>query len=287
MARAASQDAASPDAEPRFEVSSIRATDISQFTGGGKVPPIGVRTLPNGMNATLATVRMLVVFAYQLRDYQVVGGPDWMGSDRFDITARAASAVTPEGARRMLRSLLRDRFMLRAHTETRQADLHVLGLARSDGQLGPRLKRTSPECEATLEARKAGTAPPSAERPDFERIRTQTFCGVSAMSSTAAGASNYSMGGVTLDRLVNQISGEVRGPVVDRTGLMGLFDIMLEFGSQGRLQAAPLNTPDLTKDAALPTLRDALREQLGLRLESEKGPMDVLVIDSVDRPSEN
>lgn len=162
----------------------------------------------------------------------------------------------------------------------------MLGLARSDGQLGPRLKRTSPECEATLEAKKKGTAPP-AERADFERIRTQTFCGVSAMSSTAAAASNYSMGGVTLDRLVNQISGEVRGPVVDRTGLTGLFDIMLEFASQGRLQAAPLNTPDLTKDVALPTLRDALQEQLGLRLKREKGPMDVLVIDGGDRPSEN
>jgi uncharacterized protein (TIGR03435 family) len=238
------------------------------------------------MNATLATVEMLLLSAYQMRNYQLVGGPSWMSRDRFDITARAAGEVTPEVARRMLRSLLRDRFMLRAHTETRQADLHVLVLARSDGQLGPRLKRTSPECEATLEARKKGTAPP-AERPDFERIRTQTFCGMSAMSSTAAGASNYSMGAVTLDRLVNQISGEVRGPVVDRTGLTGLFDILFEYASQARLQAAPQNTPDLTTDVALPTLRDALQEQLGLELESEKGPLDVLVIDRVDRPSEN
>src|SRR5687768_16567770 len=80
FARVAAQDAASPDAEPRFEVASIRATDITPFQGSGKVPPIGVRTLPNGLNATLATLRMLIMSAYQLRDYQVVDGPDWMNS---------------------------------------------------------------------------------------------------------------------------------------------------------------------------------------------------------------
>ena len=287
FARVAAQDAASPDAEPRFEVASIRATDITPFQGSGKVPPIGVRTLPNGLNATLATLRMLIMSAYQLRDYQVVDGPDWMNSDRFDIAARAAGDVTPEVARRMLQNLLRDRFMLRARAETRQADVHSLVIARTDGRLGPGLQRTSPDCEATLEARKKGTAPPS-ERPNFELIRKQTFCGMSMMSSSVSGAANYSMGAVPLERLVNQISGEVRGHVIDRTGLTGLFDILLEYASQGRqLQAPPLNTPDLTKDVAPPMLRDALQEQLGLRLETGKGPLNVLVIDSVERPSEN
>lgn len=287
LAAASAQNPASPDAEPRFEVASIRVAELARFQGAGKVPPIGVRTLPNGLNATLATLRMLILSAYQIKDYQLVGGPGWMDSDRFDVTARAAGDVTPEIARRMLQNLLKDRFMLRAHTETRQFDLHALVLARSDGRLGPGLLHTSPECEATLEARKQGTAPP-AERPNFELIRKQTFCGMSMMGSSASGASNYSMGGVPLERLVNQIAGEVRGPVVDRTGLTGLFDILLEYASQPRqLQAAPLNTPDLTKDVALPTLRDALQEQLGLELETGKGPLDVLVIDSVERPSEN
>src|SRR5687767_12889483 len=180
FARAAAQTAAPPDAEPRFEVASIRATDIASFQGPGNVPPIGVRTLPNGVNATLATLRMLILFAYQLRDYQLVGGPNWMDSERFDISARAAGDVTPEMARRMMQNLLKDRFMLRAHTETRQVDVHALVLARTDGRLGRGLQRTSPECEATLEARKKGTAPPS-ERPNLELIRKQTFCGMSMM----------------------------------------------------------------------------------------------------------
>ena len=289
VARAAVQNAASADAELRFEVASIRATDIAPFLGGGSgtVPPIGVRTLANGLNATLATLRMLILSAYQLKDYQLVGGPGWMNSDRFDVSARATGDVTPDIARRMMQNLLKDRFMLRAHLETRQTDAYALVLARTDGRLGPRLQRTSPECEATLEARKKGTAPPT-ERPNFELIRKQTFCGMSMMGSSVSGASNYSMGGVPLERLVTQISGEVRGPVVDRTGLTGLFDILLEYTSQGRqLQAAPLNAPDLTKDVALPMLRDALQEQLGLKLETAKGPLDVLVIDSVERPSEN
>ena len=285
--QAAAQNPPPAGAEPRFEVASIRATDMTPFTGGGvtKVPPIGVRFQPNGMTGTLATVEMLLLAAYQLRNYQLVGGPGWMRSERFDITARAAGEVTPDVGRRMLRTLLRERFALRARLETRQADVHALVLANADGRLGPRLKRTSPECESTLEARKKGTAPPEGP-PNFELLRKQTSCGMSLMSGSASGASSYSMGGVGIDRLVNQLQGAIAGPVVDRTGLTGLYDILLEYASPTQLQAAA-TAPDLTKDVAPPTIRDALREQLGLKLETEKGPLEVLVIESVDRPSDN
>jgi uncharacterized protein (TIGR03435 family) len=287
--RASAQNEAAPDAEARFEVASIRAAgDLATVlaNSGGRVPPMGVRTQPNGMTATMATVEMLLLDAYQLRNYQLIGGPAWMKSDRFDITARAAGEVTPAVARQLLKNLLRDRFSLRARPETREADVHSLVLARDDGRLGPGLKRTSPECEATLEARKKGAAPPSGP-PNFDLIRKQTFCGMSMMSSTAAGASNYSMGGVPLQRLVNQISGEVGGPVVDRTSLTGMFDILLEYASQRRQAPVNLKAPDLTTDVAPPALRDALPEQLGLRLETGKGPLEVLVIDGLERPTDN
>src|SRR5687768_10964184 len=81
FATAAAQDAPPADAEARFEVASIRKADLAPFVGAGKVPPIGVRTLPNGLNATLATLRMLIMSAYQLKDYQLVGGPNWLDSD--------------------------------------------------------------------------------------------------------------------------------------------------------------------------------------------------------------
>ena len=242
--------------------------------------------LPNGMNATLATVHRLILSAYQIREYQLIGVPGWLNSDRFDISARAAGDVAPDMARQMLKNLLHDRFKLRVHTETRQTDLHALVLARSDGRLGPRMERTSAECEATLEAKKNDTAPPAGP-PDFEARRTQEMCDSSMIGSSASGAATISMDAVPLERLVTEISVEVAGPVVDRTGLTGMYDIELEYASARRqLQATPTAAPDLTKDVA-PPLRDALGEQLGLRLETQKGPLEVLIIDSVERPSEN
>jgi uncharacterized protein (TIGR03435 family) len=286
------QDGLSPQGEPRFEVASIKPTDMTPFElgrqaaagGGVAMPSIGIRIQPNGMNASLATLEMLILSAYQIRNYQLVGGPDWMTSARFDVTARAAGPVTADVARQMLKTLLAERFTLRAHIESRQSDVHALVLARS----GPGLKRTSAECEALLAERKknpASTTPP--QPPDFQRIRTQTTCGVSVMSSMASGASGASMGGVPLDRLVTQISSEIGGPVVDRTGLTGLFDILLEYASARRqIQVAVTpDAPDLKADIPPPTMRAALQEQLGLRLESQKGPVDFVVIDSVERPT--
>jgi uncharacterized protein (TIGR03435 family) len=271
--RSAAQNPTAANAEPRFEVASIKR---QTSTPNGFM--LGVRMLPNGIDAGLATVRMLIMAAYQVADYQVVGGPAWTnsGPDRYQISARAAGEVTPDVARRMLKNLLQDRFALKARIETREADVHVLVLARSDGQLGPGLTRTSPECgETTLEARKKGAPLPAG-------------CVRESMGSDRAGGAIYSFGAVALERLVRQISLHVGGPVVDRTGLTGLFDIRLEFADQRRqLQAPRVNAPDLTANSGLPTLREALQERLGLTLETGKGPLEVVVIESVERPSEN
>jgi uncharacterized protein (TIGR03435 family) len=177
----------------------------------------------------------------------------------------------------MLKNLLRDRFALKAHIETREADVHVLVLARSDGQLGPQLNRTSAEC---AEARKNLFDP---DRPTPAAV-TPSGCVRTSTRSDRAGGAIYSFGAVALERLVRQISLHVGGPVVDRTGLTGLFDIRLEFADQRRqLQPRPV----FAQDSELPTLRDALQEQLGLKLETGKGPIEVVVIESVERPSEN
>ena len=282
FARAAAQVPAPVDPEARFDVASIRPGNVEALAVSGG---IGVRLLPNGMSAGFSTVRMLILAGYQLRDYQVIGGPAWMNSDRFDISARAKGEITPAVGRQMLINLLADRFRLRARTETRRADVYALVLANADGRLGPQLKRTSAECEAAL---KNGTAPPTAP-PNFELIRTQTVCGVAMRSTSANGAAVTSMGGMSLERLVSQTSTELGGPVVDRTGLTGLFDMLFEYASTSRqIPTSPtVVAPDLSKDPAPPALRDALREQLGLRIQAEEGPLEVLVIDSAERPSEN
>ena len=286
FARAAAQVPAPVDPEARFDVASIRPGNLEALAASGAS---GARMLPNGMSAGFSTVRMLILTAYQLRDYQVIGGPAWMNSDRFDISARAKGEITPAVGRQMLINLLADRFKLRARTETRRAAVYALVLANADGRLGPQLKRTSAECEATLEARKNGTALPAA-LPNFELIRKQTVCGMTMGSSSANGAYVSSMGGMPLERLLSQISTELGGPVVDRTGLSGLFDMIFEYAPTRRqLQTSlTVGAPDLSKDAAPPpTLRDALRDQLGLRLETEERPLEVLVIDSIERPSAN
>jgi uncharacterized protein (TIGR03435 family) len=284
FARAGAQVPAPVDPEARFDVASIRPGNVEALAASGG---IGLRMLPNGISAGFSTVRMLIMSAYQLRDHQVIGGPTWMNVDRFDISARADREITPSVGRQMLINLLADRFKLRVRTETRRADVYALALANADGRLGPQLKRTSAECEATLEARKNDTAPPAA--PNFELIRKQTVCGMTMVSSSANGARVTSVGAMPLERLVSQISTEIGGPVIDRTGLTGLFDMILEYAStRPQFQTSPtVVAPDLSKDAAPPTLRDALREQLGLRLVTEEGPLEVLVIDSVERPSVN
>jgi len=245
--------------EPRFEVASVRPVQAVSSTG--------VRVLPNGINA-ISTVRQLVLFAYDLRSYQVVGGPAWIPSNRFEISARAGGEVTPAVARQMLKNLLRDRFRLRAHIETRQADVHVLVVARDDGRLGPGLTRTTVECEGKIPARLSGDA-------------TQRDCDWVSWGSDRAGGLFYIMNGVVLERLVTRISLQDAAPVVDRTGLSGLFDIRLNYASP------QFNAFDPTRDAGHPPFRVALEEQLGLRLLTQKGPLEVLVIDSVERPSEN
>ena len=282
FARAVAQVPAPVDPEARFDVASIRPGNVEALAVSGSS---GVRMLPNGMSAGFSTVRMLILTAYQLSDYQVIGGPAWVNSDRFDISARAKGEITPAVGRQMLINLLADRFRLRARTETRRADVYALVLANADGRRGPQLKRTSAECEAAL---KNGTAPATAPL-NVELIRKQTVCGMAMVSSSASGARVTSMGGMPIARLLSQISTELGGPVVDRTGLTGLFDMILEHAStRPQPRTSPTgNSPDLSKEAVPPALRDALREQLGLRLETQEGPLEVLVIDSIERPSAN
>jgi uncharacterized protein (TIGR03435 family) len=203
----------------------------------------------------------------------------------------------------MLRTLLADRFGLRTQRDTRQAPVYVLTVARSDGRLGSRLTRATPECVQQVEQRKNGTAPPAkprtaeAEREERDRMQS-TFkrlasgdssmtpaCGTSMMMGRANGASALLSGGIELTALVSRISSELSAPVVDRTGLSGLFDMVLEYTSERTIngQAAGLD-PNGT-DVPPPTLVPALQQQLGLKLEKQIGPMPVVIIDAADHPT--
>ena len=214
--------------------------------------------------ATNALIRPLIAYAYNVRDVQVVGGPDWLESRRFDIVAKTGTGDVPfDRLRELLQSLLADRFKLVTHPDTRERPLFVLALAREDGTLGPALHRSSVNCSGLPKG--LDTPLPKGSRP---------VCGIIGNDTSIIG------GAVPLKMIADALAGRVNGVVVDQTGLSGGYDFDLSFTPDVR-------TGDTPAGAAGPSLFTAVQEQLGLRLRAQRGPVDVVVIDSVEQPAEN
>ena len=244
-----------------FEVASVKPNKSGETTSFLTPRPGGNFAVGN------MTLRGLIMFAYGIQGFQLVGAPDWAATERFDITAKAAADVppTPMGQTSpealMLRSLLEDRFRLSAHRETRDLPIYALVLARADGRLGPRLRQTtSDDCKKRFEAAgKAGNTPVPPGGP---------VCGMRPLGSDELAAAALPMN--EFARFLNVESGRT---VVDRTGLTGVWDFDLKWSRPN----APNPDPDR------PSIFTALQEQLGLRLDATTGPVEVLVIDRLER----
>jgi uncharacterized protein (TIGR03435 family) len=286
----------SADAAPHFEVASIKPglspadAGRAAAASGGKFtfPFVGVRVQPGGRLIANTNLQGLILRAYGIRGYQIEGGPTWLTTDYFDIAAKAESAVATEAEmNEMLKSLLADRFGLRVHVETRRASVHTLTVSRTDGKLGPGLKRTSTECEATLEERKrAGAKPPT----NSARSQPMTpICGLTTMSlDPRRSVATYAMGGQPMSALVEKIETELSAPVLDRTGLTGLFDAAVEYEAPARWSRRSPAGPDPNSTDPLPVpLPAALQQQLGLTLEKSSGPSPVTIVDAAHLPSPN
>lgn len=242
-----------------------------------------IRIQPGGRFAWVnITLKELMRSAYAQQAFEnreIRGGPKWIDSDRFDIIAKTeenATIVDPDGLPRplfaMLRTLLEERFQLRTHNEKAERQGFALVVARP-GRLGPKLHVVDVDCVEIIRQQAAGTfrrdpdhAPPCSVGVPPGQVR-----------ATA----------ITMDALARVIGTRVGRPVVDRTGLSGNYDVELEFRpeiSTGGPVDQPITAPpDLDK----PSIFAALEEQLGLRLESAKAIVDVLVIDRAERPTEN
>ena len=229
-----------------------------------------------GYVGTNLTLHQLVTEAYRLRPFQVIGGPGWIKIDRFDINARAPEGTTgrPDP---MLRTLLADRFKLRMHTETKEQQVYALIVARPDGRLGLKLTPATQDCAAPARDGGPGSAPLGAVARSAEAA-TRSPCGMNVNTSGTSGTLTGI--GQPLSRLATALSGfAVDGLVIDRTGLTGNFDIELQW------------TPDNLRSVAAaaggdgPSLFTALQEQLGLKLEAARGPVEYLVIDSAEQPT--
>jgi uncharacterized protein (TIGR03435 family) len=267
---------ASAQDKPSFEVASVKPNK----SGDNRVM-LGMQ--PGGrFTANNVTLRMLIRQAWRLQDFQIVGGPGWLGSDRFDIVAKAEGnpAPTPPGGPPgplvlMLQSLLEERFKLAVHPEMRDMPIYALTLARSDGRLGPQLKKSDVDCAALAGARGRGAGQPPFPATD------RPMCG------TRIGPGTLASGAVSLSLLASNLSIFVQRTVVDKTGLAGTFDIDLTWTPDQIPQGPPPpGAPPLPPiDPNGPSIFTAVQEQLGLKLESQRGPVEVLVIDRVEPPT--
>jgi uncharacterized protein (TIGR03435 family) len=252
-----------------FEVASVKE-NTSRSQGGRLSGPD-----PGRFTATNIPLRFLILDAFGLRDHEVVGAPDWTFTTPYDITATYPPGLQPTQPqlRLMLQKLLTDRFGLMTHRETRELPIYALTLARIDGRLGPQLARSDVDCDKWLAEKRpqinaGGPSPvaPAGFRPACMLMMTR----------------QYLTGGTqTIQRLAASLQSLVERPVIDRTGLAGTFDMDMKWtagvGAAPGTNAAPID------DGA--SIFTALQEQLGLKLEAGRAPFEVLVIDSVNRPT--
>lgn len=222
---------------------------------------------------TNVPLRLLIRMAYQVQDDQIVDAPGWVGVEHFDVVAKAPddTPVAPPGQPGplllMMRTLLADRFKLSVHHETREAPAYALVRARREGALGPAMRSSTTDCAAVAAARARNDSPPPSSAP---------LCGIRAAGGRMVA------GGQSLSQMTTVLSQIVRRTVIDRTGLSGAYDFELNWTPEVAGQP-PADSPPQTADA--PSIFTALQEQLGLKLESIKVPIDVLVIDHVEHPS--
>lgn len=253
-----------------FEVASIKRNVSGD-------PGASIRIQPGGqVMVTNNSLYNLIRNAYDTQRYEMVPGPrlpSWIDSDRWDILAKppAGAPEIQEQMQLRLRSLLEDRFKVVARREMREMPIYELVVARSDGQLGLQIKRSGDECGAQGRARDAGVTPPP--------LPPGWFCGTRSRNGTV------SMKGVPLSNFVRNLGGMTGRVVIDKTGLTGPYDLDLQWTPDQPVPDAPPPAPGAQGDGA--SLFAAIQEQLGLKLEARRAPVEVLVIESAERPTED
>ena len=262
---------------PAFEVVSIRENKSPVLDPEDS----SIALMPGGRFVTTNwPLRLLIMGAFALQPQQLVDAPDWIDMVRYDISATAPGPLTPASSQLAIQRMLADRFGLAVHTETRELPIFALTVARDDGRLGPKIKKSAVDCEAIIKANMQSRGDgPRIEVPQLPDGRSaclfsQRFGRVIAGGTTMA---NFAQG---LSRIHSRI-------IHDRTGLTGGFDIDLEFTPDPTIYREGAPGPGAPLDPNAPGFFTALVEQLGLKLEATRAPVDVLVIDRIERPTEN
>jgi uncharacterized protein (TIGR03435 family) len=264
-----------------FEVASIRLNrdpNVNMLISQ-------VRALQHRVFTTsTTTVRELIRYAY---DYQfrpvslIVGGPDWLDTERYVLIAQAAApfppppgrGMLPREASAMLRALLADRMQLKVRFEVRERPVYALVMDRPDGRLGPNLTPAKGECQPSM-----ATIDPAIPLPPCPFLLIPM-----------ANGGLYEMKGITMPELASTFGNfpDINELVVDRTGLTGPHDMSVRFGRTMILSPFAPPVPGPVEVSEIQPIRVAIRQQLGLRLVRTRAPVDVIVIEYVERPSEN
>ena len=232
------------------------------------------------VRAQRALLCCIIQSAYSVRAFQVLGGPEWITSIHCDIDAKAATSnASTEQIRTMLQSLLSERFKLKLHKETRQLPIYVLTVSGGGSKLRPPKPGGCLKPGTSAAQSSPPVLPPAGQAPAPLVFPCGRTGGVGS-----PGGSRMDGGEVPISELVRLLVNQLRQPVIDRTGLPGTFDIHLTYSGTNPLNASPAG--EATPDSG-PTLFDALQQQLGLKLQASKGPTEVLVIDTVQKATEN
>jgi uncharacterized protein (TIGR03435 family) len=260
--------------KPRFEVASVKPS-----APGGQGDSL--RRRPNGeFSVSNLSVRDIIALAYGVAEFpwRLDGVPEWATTARFDIVAKAATAVppvrpgSPDPILMMVQTLLEERFRMTIHAENREMPVYALVLVKS-GTLGRDLQKSEVDCDAIQLARLTAEATGEAAAPPV-KTDGRPLCGFAGVQGTGPGApGGIQAGGIPMWQLANRLTRFVERTVVDRTGLEGYYDWQLLF------------SPPRSADQSGGSIFTALQEQMGLKLESTRAPVELWVVDHVERPT--
>ena len=267
---------------PAFDVASVkRVADVSVNFPGVLLHPGGRVTSPG------TSARQLILLAYGLQEVQLSGGPSWLATERYVIEARADAGATRTSVRSMVKTLLAERFQLTAHFETRDLPAFALVLANRDGKLGPRLQRSGPNCAPVTAPPGVPIPPPPPPGPEsgitpvLPQDPLGPTCGFVNFPGWMSGRK------ITMMHVAQILTQLTRRPVVDETGLTGDFDMDVTFMPDQPVRLNGGAAPPELAQSDRPPLLTAIQDDLGLKLDARRRDVDVLVIDRVERPSEN
>jgi uncharacterized protein (TIGR03435 family) len=267
-----------------FDIASVKPNKSGSSSGGLNIPLLGDVYHPNGGVLSGVNVPLVsyIYFAYKLtgNQFQILLPqlPKWVISERFDIEARAPEGnPTKDQMRLMTRTMLADRFKLVSHYETRQMPIYALVLVKP-GRTGPQLQPHSDNIPCS-------TVPTDGSATVSIAGGLPTVCGgIVGMQTTVPGILRIGARNVNIEALATSLTqmANLDRSVVDGTGLIGTFDLTFEWPAQSRVSSI-----DSQSEATGPTFLEALHDQLGLKLRSTTGPVEVLIIDHIEEPSPN